>query len=96
MSPGQTGFPDPYSHAGELLSLWQESGYSALMVTHDVEEALLLANKVVVFSPRPARILQTIEVTLPYPRRRNDPQLVELRTQVLELLGMEDNIEPTA
>ncbi|PWC16485.1 ABC transporter ATP-binding protein [Brenneria corticis] len=81
---------------GELLSLWQESGYSALMVTHDVEEALLLANKVVVFSPRPARILQTIEVTLPYPRRRNDPHLVELRTQVLELLGMENNIEPTA
>lgn len=78
---------------GELLSLWQESGYSALMVTHDVEEALLLANKVVVFSPRPARILQTIEVTLPYPRRRNDPRLVELRTQVLELLGMEDNID---
>lgn len=73
----------------ELLSLWQEKGYSALMVTHDVEEALLLANKVVVLSPRPARILQTIEVTLPYPRRRNAPQLVALRTQILALLGME-------
>ncbi|QTF08553.1 ABC transporter ATP-binding protein [Brenneria izadpanahii] len=78
---------------GELLSLWQERGYSALMVTHDVEEALLLANKVVVLSPRPARILQTIEVTLPYPRRRNDPQLVALRTQILALLGMEGSNE---
>ncbi|MEC5320553.1 ABC transporter ATP-binding protein [Brenneria populi subsp. brevivirga] len=74
---------------GELVSLWQEKRYSAVMVTHDVEEALLLANKVIVLSPRPAHILQSIDVTLPYPRRRNDPQLVALRTQVLALLGME-------
>ncbi|WP_395858507.1 ABC transporter ATP-binding protein [Affinibrenneria salicis] len=77
---------------GELVKLWQEKGYSALMVTHDVEEALLLANKVVVFSARPARILQTIDVGLPYPRRRNDPRLIELRTHALALLNSENNI----
>lgn len=71
----------------ELVSLWREQKFTALMVTHDVEEALLMANRVVVFSPRPARIIETIDVPLPYPRRRDDPRLVELRTQALQLLG---------
>lgn len=71
----------------ELVSLWREQQFSALMVTHDVEEALLMANRVVIFSPRPARIIETIEVPLAYPRRRDDPRLVELRTRALQLLG---------
>jgi NitT/TauT family transport system ATP-binding protein len=41
---------------GELVALWQQRGFTALLVTHDVEEALLLANRVIVFSDRPARI----------------------------------------
>jgi len=41
------------SMQGELLKLWQKAGFSVLLVTHDVEEALFLANRVVVFSPRP-------------------------------------------
>ena len=74
---------------GELVSLWQEQRFTTLMVTHDVEEALLMANRVVVFSPRPARILEIIPVELPFPRRRNDPQLIRLRTRALALLGAE-------
>ncbi|NDL63408.1 ABC transporter ATP-binding protein [Acerihabitans arboris] len=72
---------------GELVGLWREKRYSVLMVTHDVEEALLMANRVLVFGPRPARILQTIDVELPYPRRRNHPDMIALRTRVLALLG---------
>lgn len=71
----------------ELVSLWCEQKFTALMVTHDVEEALLMANRVVVLSSRPARIIETLDVSLPYPRRRDDPRLVELRTQALQLLG---------
>ncbi|WP_337064561.1 ABC transporter ATP-binding protein [Rouxiella badensis] len=71
----------------ELVNLWRDQRFTTLMVTHDVEEALLMANRVVVFSPRPARIIETIDVPLPYPRRRDDPRLVELRTQALQLLG---------
>ncbi|WP_410016799.1 ABC transporter ATP-binding protein [Sodalis sp. RH24] len=74
---------------GELVGLWREKRYSVLMVTHDVEEALLMANRVVVFGPRPARILETIPVALPYPRRRNHPTLIALRTRALALLGAE-------
>ncbi len=71
----------------ELSRLWQQRGFTALLVTHDVEEALLLANQVVVFSPRPARILSTLRVDLPYPRHRDDPALVALRREVLGSLG---------
>lgn len=71
----------------ELIRLWQQQRYSALLVTHDIEEALLLCDRVLVFSPRPARVLAELKVDLPYPRRRDDPHLLELRHHALELLG---------
>ncbi|WP_397452588.1 ABC transporter ATP-binding protein [Pseudomonas sp. NA-150] len=72
----------------ELTQLWQRQGYTALLVTHDVEEALLLANRIIVFSERPARIQAQLTVERPYPRRRDDPYLVQLRQQILGLLGL--------
>jgi NitT/TauT family transport system ATP-binding protein len=74
---------------GELLRLWQDRGFTTLLVTHDIEEALLLATKVVVFSPRPARTLAALDVDLPYPRHRDDTKLVGLRRDILTLLGMQ-------
>lgn len=74
----------------EIVDLWQEQQFTALMVTHDVEEALVMANRVVVFSPRPAKILDIIEVSQSFPRRRDDPQLVALRSKILSLLGSEE------
>jgi len=75
----------------EIVSLWRNSGFTALMVTHDVEEALLMAERVVVMSARPASIVEIIDVDLPYPRHRNDPRLAELRHRALELLGLGSN-----
>ena len=72
----------------ELVQLWQQQGYSSLLVTHDVEEALLLCDRVLVFSPRPARLLADFKVALDYPRHRNNPHLLALRQQALELLGL--------
>jgi NitT/TauT family transport system ATP-binding protein len=57
------------------------------MVTHDVEEALLLSDRVVVFSPRPARVLEDVAVDLPRPRTQDDPRFRELRRHILELLA---------
>ena len=72
----------------ELIELWQRQGYTALLVTHDVEEALLLANRIIVFSERPARVKSEIVVDRAYPRRRDDSYLVKLRTQILQSLGL--------
>jgi NitT/TauT family transport system ATP-binding protein len=55
-----------------------------------VEEALFLANRVVVFSDRPARTVAELAVDLPYPRHRTQPRFVELRQQALRHLGLGD------
>lgn len=73
---------------GELTRLWRQRGFTVLMVTHDVEEALLLANRVIVFSDRPARIRADLSVDLPYPRHRDHPELLRLRREALGLLGL--------
>ena len=73
----------------ELVSLWRRTGFTGLLVTHDVEEALFMSNRVVVLSDRPAAIKADIHVDLPFPRHRGDPRLADLRRQILGLLGLD-------
>jgi ABC-type nitrate/sulfonate/bicarbonate transport system ATPase subunit len=61
---------------------------TVVVVTHDVEEAIVLADRVVVLSPRPGRVVATLGVDVPRPRRRTDPQLVALRARALTELGL--------
>ncbi|ACB95679.1 ABC transporter ATP-binding protein [Beijerinckia indica] len=77
------------SMQGEIVRLWRQAGFTALLVTHDIEEALLMATRVIVFSDRPARIKADIRVDKPYPRHRDDPELVARRHEILGLLGYE-------
>ncbi|HXZ15394.1 MAG TPA: ABC transporter ATP-binding protein [Roseiarcus sp.] len=74
---------------GELLSLWRERRFTAILVTHDVEEAVLLSSRVIVLSERPARIKAEFAIDLPYPRHRDNPTVVSLRRQILGTLGLE-------
>jgi NitT/TauT family transport system ATP-binding protein len=73
---------------GELVSLWQQAGFTSLLVTHDVEEAVFLASRVIVLSERPARIRAEAVNARPYPRHRGDPHLAELRREILVHLGL--------
>jgi NitT/TauT family transport system ATP-binding protein len=74
----------------ELLRLWQVGGFTALLVTHDVDEALVLADRIVVMSPRPARILADLRVDAERPRAHDDPRLTTLRREILGLLGFNE------
>jgi NitT/TauT family transport system ATP-binding protein len=74
---------------GEIVRLWQRSGFTTLLVTHDIEEALLMATRVIVFSDRPAAIKADKRIDKPYPRHRDDPDLVAARHEILGLLGLE-------
>jgi len=72
-----------------LLDVWRELGKTVLLVTHDVEEALLLSDRVLVLSPRPARVRCAIEAELPRPRSRAEPAFVSQKEELLRLLTEE-------
>jgi NitT/TauT family transport system ATP-binding protein len=75
----------------ELVSLWLRAGFTALLVTHDVEEAVFLASRIIVLSDRPARIRAEVANERPYPRHRGDPYLVELRREIMSHLGLAES-----
>jgi NitT/TauT family transport system ATP-binding protein len=74
---------------GEIVNLWRRAGFTVLLVTHDIEEALLMATRVIVLGDRPASVKADIKVNKPYPRHRDDPDLVARRREILGLLGLE-------
>jgi len=75
----------------ELMALWEQQRFTAFLVTHDLDEALYLAGRVLVLSPRPAQILAEVPVDLPYPRQRGSVRFAELRQQVLGELGLREH-----
>jgi NitT/TauT family transport system ATP-binding protein len=73
---------------GWLAQVLTSEPRTVVLVTHDVEEAVMLADRVAVMSPRPGRVLAEIDVDAPRPRRRTDPSIVALRERALEALGV--------
>jgi ABC-type nitrate/sulfonate/bicarbonate transport system ATPase subunit len=70
----------------EVLHLWTARGTTMLLVTHDIDEAIYMSDRIVIMTPRPARIETIIDVGLARPRRRDDPAFFSLRARILELL----------
>jgi ABC-type nitrate/sulfonate/bicarbonate transport system ATPase subunit len=72
---------------GWMQQTLREQPRAVLLVTHDVEEAIVLADRVLVLGPRPGRVIAELAIELPRPRTHTDPAVAELRAQALAALG---------
>ena len=73
----------------ELLRIWQQTGKTILFVTHSIEEAVFLADRIVVMTQRPARIKNLVELTDPRPRDINDVRLSAVKAALYEAMASE-------
>ncbi|WP_182013681.1 ABC transporter ATP-binding protein [Haloquadratum walsbyi] len=71
----------------ELLSIWTTTGKTVLFVTHDVEEAVTLADRVVVMAPSPGRVNEIVDIDVDRPRQRTDVTFGEYVEQIRSLIG---------
>lgn len=69
-----------------LLQIHRSEGTTTLLVTHDVEEAVALADRVVVLSPRPGRIREVVSLALPHPRQRDDAAFADACRHIRNLI----------
>ncbi|MCE3263150.1 MAG: transporter related protein [Pseudoduganella sp.] len=72
----------------ELLRVLSEERHTVLLITHDVEEAIYLADRILVLSPRPTRIQASFKVEHAHPRKLSNPELQQLKEDILSQLGL--------
>jgi ABC-type nitrate/sulfonate/bicarbonate transport system ATPase subunit len=73
---------------GELLRIWEAEKKTILFVTHDIEESVQLADRVVVMSTRPATIQRIVPIDIPHPRDISSPRYIELRDSIFAEIGL--------
>lgn len=76
----------------ELLRIWQAEKKTILFVTHDIEESVQLADRVVVLSARPGRVRRIVDIDIPHPRDLSDPRYIALRDEIFGEIGLAHQI----
>ncbi|MCI8270582.1 MAG: ABC transporter ATP-binding protein [Lachnospiraceae bacterium] len=70
----------------EVLKLWEHEKKTMVLVTHDIDEAVFLSDRIIVLSSRPGQIMDQIEVTLPRPRERSSDEFLKIRSKIFKYL----------
>lgn len=76
----------------EIVRIWRETGKTVILVTHDVSEALELADRVAIMTRRPATVHSVLEVDLPRPRDSDDPPFRAMKDEIFRVLGVERRV----
>lgn len=76
----------------EILNIWQKHSMTMIMVTHDVDEAIYMSDKVVVMSARPSKVEAVIDIELPRPRARAQDTFQVYRSEILDILNLGGDI----
>ncbi|MFG1433153.1 ABC transporter ATP-binding protein [Xanthobacter sp. V2C-8] len=71
----------------ELQRIWEQEGTTMILVTHDVDEAIFLSDRVLVMAAKPGRVVEDLAIDLPRPRDRADVAFVALKRRILEAMG---------
>ncbi|MGH8652220.1 MAG: hypothetical protein ACREYE_08605 [Gammaproteobacteria bacterium] len=71
------------------MRILSEERHTVLLITHDVEEAIHMADRIMVLSARPATIHASFDVPFPHPRKLSSPEVQELRVSILRELGVD-------
>ena len=80
----------------DLVRIWQSEKKTILFVTHDIEEAVQLADRILIMTARPATIQEVVDVDLPRPRHLDSPGYLEKRDRIFQLMGMSLRVGETA
>ncbi len=80
----------------DLVRIWQSEKKTILFVTHDIEEAVQLADRILIMTARPATIQDVVDVDLPRPRHLDSPGYLEKRDRIFQLMGMSLRVGETA
>ncbi|GHU64075.1 ABC transporter ATP-binding protein [Clostridia bacterium] len=72
----------------KLLELWRHDETTMILVTHDIDEAIYLSDRIVIMTPRPGRISDIMEVSFPHPRHRGGVEFLTMRKTILEKLHL--------
>jgi NitT/TauT family transport system ATP-binding protein len=74
----------------QLIGVWKRFENTIVFVTHDVDEAVYLADKIVIMDKNPGRIAEVVEVEMERPRKRESPEFIALQEEIVDKLDMEE------
>lgn len=83
---GQLDLQLKYHLEDELISLWQKTGTTVIFITHNIEEAVYLSDRILILTNKPTKIKQSLPNDLPRPRKVSDPDFIKLRNEVTDLI----------
>lgn len=83
---GQMDIKTRFYLEDEVIKLWKELGSTVIFITHNVEEAVYLGQRVLILTPKPSRVKESLPIDLPHPRDITSPEFINYRTHIVDMI----------